>query len=400
MPERKGAAPRFVAACPFGPPVDPLDLPEAEEEDTAAASSEADGADDDEDDDDDDDDEEDEEPVATGLVDGPGRCLFVDGELTVGYQTSRVTGPTARIAGARNLSRSSMTGLSSFNITHVTRGDGPDIVARIGFDGGASELTLTTASLTYGRFTGGLSDSRFDVWAGDEFSFRALASSQSPLLASWTLIATPRFAATLSAEEPSFRRVTVSGYGGVRRPDVVGRMTFGFGDSRLTLTAAQRHQRFTDSSRTGAQGYAAQASLNLSLGEASYLILQATHARNAVGFLGVNTASNTLGVTLPGFLSASVAELSRGSSGAVVLVTALSENWTAAAFTSASLIDVPRVCSGCYVETLRSAANLTYAPNPAFSIAFEAGRARVISQVPGFPSSRTWTLTTTITRTF
>jgi hypothetical protein len=389
-----------LARCTIEEPDAFPDLPAAEE------ATGADNGDDDDDDDDDDDGEEASSPgelKTLSIRSSRESCLFFSGEVRTGYEFTRFIGPSARLIGTRGLPGTITTAIGTITLTHVTRSDLGDIVTRFSADASAGDFALTEASVGVGRFIGGLTTSLFDVWSGDEFSFRALASSQSPMLAAWKLASGPNHAVVVSFEEPSFRRVTLTGYAGVGRPDVVARFSFRRGPAQVVISGAQHETRLADADDPTLQGYALQASLRLdlpALSDDSYLIAQAAYADRALGYLGINTASNTLGITLPGFLNAAVAERGHGVSGSFALIHQLSGTWRLGGFLSASSIELVERCASCTLKSLRGAANITWMPVAGVELALEAGGSAVQSTIPGLPSGRRWSLITSLTRTF
>jgi hypothetical protein len=262
-------------------------------------------------------------------------------------------------------------------------------------------FAITEASIAFGPFLAGLSTSMFDAWSGDEFSFRALASSQSPSLFAARVLDWPDTSVILSLEDASFRRVTLGGYGGMAIPDLLIRVTHRHGPVQAILTAARHDTRLAGGGSL--TGHAFQASLRYDLASLSpdtYLIAQATHADNALGYLGINTRTNTLGILLPGILDASTAERGHGLSGAVVFVHQIGTDWRLAAFTSASRIVLERDCGGCEVRSTRAAVNLTWMPTPGLEIALEAGAAQTRSSIPLLLPGRRWSTILSLSRSF
>jgi hypothetical protein len=380
---------------------------------------------DDSDDDDTDDDEasDDEDPDTDDAPSGPDSagewpgggfrtgirdCLFVQGEINAGFEATRFLGRSARQLGTRMLPGTITTTVGSFSLIHVTdigQGSGNGaIVTRLSVDGDADGLfTLTEASVSAGRFLAGLSSSRFDVWTGEEFSFRALASSQSPSLFAMRLFSRPSAGLTISLEDPSFRRVTTGGYGGMAMPDIVARATLRQGPAQFDLSAAWHETRLAGAEQDRLEGYALQGSLRLDLpwlSDDSYLIAQSAYAHRALGYLGINTRTNTLGILLPGVLGATVAERGDGTSGALVFVHQFAPEWRVAAFVSGSRIVLERDCGGCRVTSTRGAVNLTWMPAPGLEIALEAGGARTASTIPLLASGRRWSTTLSVSRSF
>jgi hypothetical protein len=337
-----------------------------------------------------------------GLRIGADGCLFTTGEVNAGYEFTRRSGRSARFIGPRALPGTISTVIGSVSFAHLSRIGASPLVTRLSIDADAdNNVTLTDASITFGPVLAGLSASAFDMWSGDEFSFRALASSQSPMVLAARVLDRPDAAIVVSLEDPSFRRVTLGGYGGLTVPDLVVRGTWRRGPMQLVVAAAGRETRLSGGGAL--HGHAVQVSATFglpALADESYLIAQAAYADNALGYLGINTRTNTLGIVLPGILDAARAERGHGSSAALVLVHQIASDWRLAAFTSASRIMLDRDCGGCEVRSMRSAVNLTWMPQPGFDIALEAGAAITRSSIPVLLPGRNWSTILSVSRTF
>lgn len=358
------------------------------------------------------DDEDETDASAPQQADWPGRgigslrgdCLFLTGEVSAGWEFTRYLGRSARLVGPRLLPGTVSTILGSFALTHVTPSAGTPLVTRLAIDlDGDGAMALTDASIAFGPVLAGLSASMFDVWSGDEFSFRALASSQSPALLAARLVDRPEAGLILSLEDPSFRRITLGGYGGLAVPDMVLRGTLRRGPAQFVLSAAWRQTRLAGSGADTLHGHALQGSLRLdlpALSDETYLIAQVAHARHALGYLGINTRTNTLGIVLPGVLGAAVAERGEGTSGAFALVHQIAPDWRIAAFASGSRIVLERDCGGCRVTSLRGAANLAWTPSPGLEVALEVGASRTASMIPLLLPGRRWSTILSLSRSF
>ncbi len=373
---------RALPACPFGLPEDFGAIPQPQDPTSEEGS-----------------DEQDEPSPGIALPNSSG-CLFLSQEVISGSELKSVrTRNTGGDPGALNvLSSTSQLG-ATFGLTHVDgRLEDPLVTAlsiRAGPDGQAS---LNQVSIGNSRFTAGMDSSRFDSWGGDEFSFRSLAPAQSPAQAAAVLGKGERWIALVSLEDPSFRRVTVSGYGGSNQPDLVARWAGQLGPATLVLAGASHQTTLADNSRF--QGYAGIASLKYdleALGNGSYVLVQGTVAHKALGYLGINTTSNALSLNLPGVLSAAVAEQGRGLSGAAVAVWEVSDRWRLAAYSTAARLNVP-ILSGGDLTSWRSAANVKWSPAKGFDFILEGGLGRTLSGISIIPSSTTKSMVMTVSK--
>ncbi|WP_293868114.1 porin [uncultured Alsobacter sp.] len=405
---RGGAAPAAaLRACPFAIP-DSINAPLSVLRDEIAA-------DDDEDDGDEDDDDEEgddaPEPTPPAIKRGPGwlvgdGCVFLGGEIDASMQVSRTGGPLTRGNG-RNLDRTTFAPLSTFALRHLVPTDHGDLIARLALDTVPGSTTIRQASITFGPLVVGNDTSFFDAWSADEFSFRALASSQSPTIAGWTWRPADAVALSVSLEDQTFRQVTVSGYAGQSLPDVVARAQYILGPVDLTVSGAARETRITDDPSRTIHGVAAQASVKwtLPLGNGdSYLVAQGAFARRAPGYLGVSTTNGIFRQPIGGIFSAAVAERANGWNAALAGYWQFAERWSTAAFVSRVSLDVPgALAKGGATPgftALRSAINLSWQPVEDFSITVEAGRARLDSRLLLLPSSHTSTLIVSMHRSF
>jgi hypothetical protein len=344
--------------------------------------------------------DEQEEPSPGIALPNNAGCMFLSQEVTSGSELKSVT---TRNAGGTPDALSVLTSTSqlgaTFGMTHVDGRLEDPLVTALSFRGGPDgQASLNQVSIGNSRFMAGIDSSRFDVWAGDEFSFRSLAPAQSPGQVAAVLWKGERSIALVSLEDPYFRRVTVSGYGSVNQPDMVARWAGQLGPASLVLAAASHQTTLADNSRL--QGYAGIASIKYeleSIGTGSYVLVQGTVARKALGYLGINTTSNALSLNLPGVLSAAVAEQGRGLSGAAVAVWELSGRWRLAAYGTAARLSVP-ILSGSDLTSWRSAANVKWSPAKGFDFVLEAGLGRTLSGISIIPSTTTKSMVMTVSK--
>lgn len=409
LPRGAAAPSTALRACPFAIP-DSINAPLTVMRDEIAA----DDGDDDEDDTEDDEDEEDEEDPApaAAIKAGPGwlvgdGCVFLGGEIDATMQAGRIGGQLTRGRG-RGIDRTTYAPKSTFVLRHLTPTDYGDLIARFAMDTVPGSTTVNQASIAFGPLVAGNETSFFDAWAGDEFSFRALASSQSPTILGWTWRPADPLALSVSLEDNTFRQVTISGYAGQALPDIVARARYSKDPIDITLAAAARETRLTDDPSGTIHGVAALASVKWTLpigsGE-SYLIAQGAWARQAPGYLGINTTNGVF--TQPignGIFSAQVAERARGWNAALVGYWQISDRWSSAAFVSRVTLEVPGALSGSGntpgFTAWRSAVNVSWQPVDDFAITLEAGRARLDSRLLVLPSSHTNTLILSLQRSF
>lgn len=375
-----------LQACPEVAPDDYAVLPDPPDDD-----------DEDPDDDDDDDDDDDASSVGPGWRVSSQNCIFPSLEVTTGRQIARIGGRAGRLLGPEKTQVAGQLS-ATMGMTHVNYDWAGGLVTTIRFQG-SGDASLSQASIHSKYFGFGIMGSRFDVWAGDEFSFRAIAPSQSPTIFSVVPWRSDTSIFVLSVEDPSFRRITVSGYGPFRTPDVVARWAGRLGAFDLTLSAAA-HQ--TTLAQGGSlQGFAGLASLRVNvpaISDGSYFIAQASAANKALGFLGINTASNAFGFTLPAALDAATAEAGKGVAGAFVGFWQYSDTVSYASYITGTKLSLPGVDGG-KILSWRTAVNATWTPFEGLAFAVEAGYAQVRSDAPFVPSGNAKTILLTLTRT-
>jgi hypothetical protein len=347
------------------------------------------------------DDDEDEDAESSSV--GPGwltssqNCLFPALEITTGLQALRNGGRDGGLLGPfRTIVSSQLNATVGF--THVNYGWTGGLVTTVRF-AGSGDASLSKASIHSKYFGFGIMGSRFDVWAGDEFAFRAIAPSQSPAIFSIVPWRSDTSLFVLSIEDPSFRRVSVSGYGPYRAPDVVARWAGRLGPVDLTLSAAAHQTELAQGGNL--QGFAGLASVRVnvpSIGDGSYFIAQASAANKALGFLGINTTSNAFGFTLPTGLDAATAEAGKGVAGALVGFWQFSDVVSYASYITGTKLSLPGPDGG-KILSWRTAVNATWTPIEGLAFSIEAGYAQVRSAAPFVPSGNEKTLLLTVTRT-
>ncbi len=342
--------------------------------------------------------DEDEADVGPGLATGARECLFPSLEITTGNQSAVVGGRAGSTLGpAAKLPVSSQL-KATFGLTHVNYDWAGGLVTTVSVEG-ARDASLSQASIHSRYFSFGLMGSRFDVWGGDEFSFRAIAPSQSPLLASIAPWSSDTSIFVLSAEDPSFRRITVSGYGPYRTPDLIAKWTGRLGNLDLTLSGAAHETTLADGGRL--HGYAGLASLRVNLhqiSKGSYVIIQGSSADKALGFLGIHTTTNAFGFNLPAALNAATAEAGKGVAGALVGLWQYSDTLSYAAYLTGAKLSLPGADGG-KIASWRTAVNATWTPVDGLAFALEAGYAKSLSNVLFVPSGNVKSILITMTRT-
>ena len=182
-------------------------------------------------------------------------------------------------------------------------------------------VDLNKAFIQFGPITAGRATSFFDFyanalnWGG---SFGSDSYLFDPVLFAYTATFGSGFSATLSAEEPSSRRIAGSGvfpaginantYGGARMPDIVGNLniTQGWGSAQLSAAVHELNKPFGAAVNQDTEyGYAIQGGLKLNLpmlAAGDVLWLQAAYADGAVNFLGLNNSASARQLGGLGFL--------------------------------------------------------------------------------------------------
>jgi hypothetical protein len=395
MPRKAAPRPPALQSCTYDAPDDAT---------APVAANSADEADDDDDDEDDDDDDAGDgaDGNVGGLKAGDG-CLKVGATLDVGMTLSwlRLSG-LARGFG-RDLNRTTFDNKATFEWGHVMTSAYGDIATRLALEFKVGSIDVNAASIRFGPVVAGAETSFFDAWTADEFTFRALASSQSPALLGYVWRPSDAMTVSLSAEDNTFRRITLTGYGGSTMPDVVGRFRWTALPFDLTLATAWRETRVSNVGVDGIQGVAALASLKVDLptkNDGSYVIGQAAWSDRALGYLGINTTTSAFRLPIGTVLSANVAERGSGWNVAGVANWQFAESWSSAAFLSYVSLDIPNTAGTGRLQSTRGAANISWQPVDDFSLTAEFGYARLKSGIPLVPSSTGVSMILSMSRTF
>ena len=388
---------RRMQACPWSPPAaDAIDMPQAQ------IDAEAD------DDEDDDEDDAPSKPGDVGSSAGPGMyaaghgCILIDTSVNTGTQVN-VT--STKIGGqGTSLTTSQSILLATANVTHYAPSEYGDIITRVSFGiDQANNGTMSQASIAIGKAVMGLHPSFYDAWAASEFSFRALTPSQSPMLAAVTFRPSDNSTVSLAIEDPSFRRTTISGYGGLRSPDLIARGRYSTGPWQLIVSGALHQTTFADPlpGATAPDGIfwggALQAFAKYTLpNEAqpgnAFVLAQIGYARQAAGYLGINNPTSAFAITLPGVFGAKDMERTNGWNAASSIGWAWSERWRSAAFASMVNLQVPDAGDRSKVVSRRAAINVTYSPAASLDFTLELGASSLSSQHSLIPSLRQYSV--------
>jgi hypothetical protein len=226
---REHGGPR-QAACASEKPEDYAQAPEPKASDDDADSDDVD-------------DDEDKPDISPGLKSGHSGCLFINGSVVAGNQFTWLSGPAGKALGRNATAPIGGQLKMTMGLTHVDTSWAGGLVTDFSIGMTNSEATLEQAGV-YTKFFGvGMLPSQFDVWTGEDFTLRALASSQAPILASIVPWQNETALFVLSAETPTFRRITVSGYGGQAVPDFVSRWSGAFGQLQTSFSGAMHQTR-------------------------------------------------------------------------------------------------------------------------------------------------------------
>lgn len=396
------AVPRKAAPNP--PPLQSCNY-EVPDDVTAPVAASDDSSSDDDDDDDGEDtggNGESADSNSGGLKLGEG-CTKIGATVDVGLTLSwlRLSG----LAGSfgRGFNVTTFDNNSTFEWGHVASGPFGDITSRLSIQFANSGPTINEAAIQFGPLIAGIETSFFDAWSADEFSFRALASSQSPGLLGYVWRPSDAMTVSLSAEDNTFRRITLTGYDGSPMPDVVGRFRWTAKPFDLTLSTAWRETRVSNIGVNAIQGIAGLASLKVDLptaNDGSYVIAQAAWSDRALGYLGINTTTSAFRLPIGTVLSANVAERGSGWNVAGVANWQFAETWSSAAFLSYVSIDIPNTDGAGRLQSMRGAANISWQPVDDFSLTAEFGYARLKSGIPLVPSSTGVSMILSMSRSF
>ena len=173
-------------------------------------------------------------------------------------------------------------------------------------------IDLNKAFIQFGPITAGRATSFFDFYA-NALNWSGSSGSDSylfdPVLFAYTATFGSGFSATISAEEPTSRRIAGTGvfpagttaynYGGSRLPNIVGNLnlTQGWGSAQLSAALQELNKPVGGAlNQDTVYGYAIQGGLMLNLpafAAGDVLWLQATYAEGAIAYLGFLNASST-----------------------------------------------------------------------------------------------------------
>ncbi len=173
--------------------------------------------------------------------------------------------------------------------------------------GNGTEMILDKAFIQFGGLTVGRAQSFFDFYTGSTVGYWEAAHSDTPInLAAYTHTFAHGLSATLSIEDPSTggrRSVTeidggeIDPYGGVKWPDVVLALKIEQAWGKAQVAAALHDNygtRRTFDTNAGSWdygseksklGFALMAGVDLNLGSADEVILQASYAKGAISYV-------------------------------------------------------------------------------------------------------------------
>lgn len=242
--------PLFLRSCTITPPT-PAPLFSFPAAPKPAATN------DDDDTEEEDDDADDDSP--RGFVSpSSGTCIAVSGSVNAGIQRDDYkANALARATGQVPQNATSFPLSTTFRIeTGQTLADGHYLATAFAFSAdttgeGGSEFTMSEASVTFGAFSFGLADSRFDFWAGDDFAFIGRIPSRTVALIGYERQLTEQLSLSLSAEDIAADRRTVLPAGGTRMPDGVARLLYEQDGLTLHGAIAAREVPSSGSSRVG-----------------------------------------------------------------------------------------------------------------------------------------------------
>lgn len=234
-----------------------------------------------------------------------------------GRRMCRGTAPVARNVDVR--SATAYGTLRTFIRYELTRGAGnyaglatnQTVFTPISTQGFTQVVDLNKAFIQFGPITAGRATSFFDFYA-NALNWSGSSGSDSygfdPVVFAYTATFGSGFSATISAEEPSARRVNGVGvfpagvtaytYGGSRMPDIVGslRVDQGWGSAQLSGALHELNKPVQAAVNQDTEfGYAIQGGLKLNLpmlAAGDVLWLQAAYAEGAISYLGLNNSSS------------------------------------------------------------------------------------------------------------
>ena len=353
--------PQFLRSCTIAPP-DPAPLFSSPGASTSTAK--------DDDNEEDDEDEDDESP--RGFISpNSGTCIAVSGSVNAGIQRDdyKATGQVPESATSFPLS-------ASFQIeTGQMLADGHYLATAFGFSmdtnsEGGSDLTMNEASVTLGAFAFGLTGSRFDFWAGDDFAFIGRIPSRTVALIGYERQLTEQLSLSLSVEDAAADRRTVLPAGGYRMPDGVVRLLYEQGGLTLHGAVAAREVPGARSSRVGRAAIIGATWERKLLDRPLTLTAQIAGAIDAAPYIGSKLDQRTAFSVLTGDLTI------RGWSGVVAIGREWTDEWSSNAYVSRYRLSIPNAAGlAGRVQIDRVAANMVWAPIKGLRLGLEGSLA-------------------------
>ncbi|WP_336814548.1 porin [Bosea sp. MMO-172] len=361
--------PQFLRSCTIAPP-DPAPLFALPGGSKSAAKT------DDDDDEDGGEDGDDESP--RGFVSpNAGTCIAVSGSVNAGLQRDDYkANALARATGQVPENATSFPLSASFRIeTGRMLADGHYLATAFGFSmdtnsEGGSDLTMSEASVTFGAFAFGLTGSRFDFWAGDDFAFIGRIPSRTVALIGYGRQLTEQLSLSLSVEDASADRRTVLPAGGYRMPDGVARLLYEQGGLTLHGAVAAREVPGANSSRVGRAAIIGATWEQKLLERPLTLTAQIAGAIDAAPYIGSKLDQRTAFSVLTGDLT------TRGWSGVVAVGREWTDEWSSNAYVSRYRLSIPNL-SGLSgrIQIDRVAANMVWAPIKGLRLGLEGSLA-------------------------
>lgn len=259
-------------------------------------------------------------------IPGTDTCLRIGGRvraegryLETFNRSQDVTGFRAR--GTLNIDARTATAygtLRTFIRYELTRNGGnyaglatnQTVFTPIATQGFTQTVDLNKAFIQFGPITAGRATSFFDFYANALNWGGAMGSDTygfDPVVFAYTATFGSGFSATISAEEPTSRRLNGTGvfpagtgaysYGGSSLPDIVGNLnvTQGWGSAQLSAALHELNKPAVSAPNQDTEyGYAIQGGLMLNLpafAAGDVLWLQAAYAEGAISYLGLTNSA-------------------------------------------------------------------------------------------------------------
>ena len=287
-----------------------------------------------------------------GRVRAEGRYLqtFNRGQDTTGFRARGTLNFDTRTATAYGTLRTFLR----YEITrnggnYAGLATGQTVFTPISTQGFTQTVDLNKAFIQFGPITAGRTTSFFDFYANALNWGGAMGSDTygfDPVVFAYTANFGSGFSATLSAEEPTSRRLAGTGvfpvgtsaiaYGGSRMPDIVANvnLTQGWGAAQLSAAVHEINKPLSASNQGTEYGYAIQAGVKLNLpmlAAGDVLWLQAAYADGALSYLGISNSSSARQLGGLGFLQTDAAVDAAGrvkTTTGYSLTAAYSHYWT------------------------------------------------------------------------